>query len=234
MVYIQDLVRELCLEELTVESCDVRNGDTLRTFELAGPGVGTVTEAEFIHLCNHILGPLLSLNLTLRKESKRADSGSNKEHCRTVLTGSYTSAATYTGCCIHTLFSLVVRYENVVGILSGTGAYRDESASLEYLVESCSVDYKILDYRESGAAERLNGDGSAILEMPHKQLTGCNVIVRSVSTAVDVQRAGSADTLAAVVVKSNRAAALTTSLNSNRVATLSDKLFIEDIEHLEE
>ena len=70
MIYIQDLVRELCLEELTVESCDVRNGDTLRTLKLAGPGVGTVTESEFIHLGNHSLGPFCGFRTTLRQKSK--------------------------------------------------------------------------------------------------------------------------------------------------------------------
>ena len=208
--------------------------NSLRTLELAGAGVGTVTEAEFVHLRDHSLGPALSLGTSLRKQSERADAGSDEQHRRSVLTGSNASAATYAGCCIHTLLSFVVGNKQNVCILSGAGTYGDESSSLEYLIERTTIDYEILDNGECGTAERLYCNSSTVLEVAHKELTGCNVVVRTVGTAVDIQRTSSADTLTAVVVERNRTAALASSLYSYRVATFPDKLLIEDIEHLEE
>ena len=70
--------------------------------------------------------------------------------------------------------------------------------------------------------------------MTHEELTGGNVIVRTVCPAVDIQGAGTADTLTAIVVERNRTAALATLVNRYRIDTLPDKLFIEYVEHLEE
>ena len=67
------------------------------------------------------------------------------------------------------------------------------------------LDYmKKLKEENLGASERLNGDGSAILEVTHEELTGGDMIVRTVRTAVNEQRACTADTLAAVVVEDER------------------------------
>lgn len=163
------------------------HGNTLRTLELAGAGVGTVTEAEFVHLGNHSLCTPLGLRTTLRKKSKRADTGSHEKHCRTVLTGSNTSTATNASGCIHTLFSLVVRNEGIVGILSRTGANRNESTCLKDLVKRATVNNEVLDNRESGTAPRLDSDGCTILEMTHKELTGSHVVIWTVSAAIDVE-----------------------------------------------
>ena len=70
--------------------------------------------------------------------------------------------------------------------------------------------------------------------MTHKELAGGHVIVRTVSAAVNEQRAGTADTLAAVVVERHRTAALAASVNGYRIVTLTDQLLIEDVKHFEE
>ena len=70
--------------------------------------------------------------------------------------------------------------------------------------------------------------------MTHEELTGGDVVVRTVGTAVDVERTCAADTLTAVVVERYRTAALASSLDGHRVAAFPDQLLIEDIEHLEE
>ena len=163
------------------------HGNTLRTLELAGAGVGTVTETEFVHLGNHSLCTPLCLRTTLRKKSKRADTGSHEEHCRAVFTGSNASSATYASSSIHTFLSLIVRNEGIVGILSRTSANRNESACLEDLVKRAAVNNEVLDNRESGTAPRLCGDCSAILEMTHKELTGSHVVIWTVSAAIDVE-----------------------------------------------
>ena len=94
------------------------HGNTLRTLELAGAGVGTVTETEFVHLGNHCLCTPFCLRTALRKESEGTYPCSNKEHCRAVFTGSNASSATYASRSIHTFLSLVVRNEGIVCILS--------------------------------------------------------------------------------------------------------------------
>ena len=54
------------------------------------------------------------------------------------------------------------------------------------------------------------------------------------STSVDEQAAGAANTFAAVVVERHRTAALAAALDCHRIHTLTDKLFIEDVQHLQE
>lgn len=111
----------MSLEELAIETGDVSDSDTLRALKLAGTGIGAVTESEFVHLGDHGLRSLLGLGTTLRKQSERTDAGCNEKHCRTVLTGSYASTATDASCCIHALFSLIVRDKESIGILSRAG-----------------------------------------------------------------------------------------------------------------
>ena len=228
------LLRELRLEEFTVETGDVVDGDSFRALHLAGAGVGATAETEFFHLRDHIPGPSGGLWTALRKQSEGTYPCGHEQHRRAVLTGRHTSAATNASGGVHTLLSVLVRDEDVVGILGGTSSDRDESAGLKDLVERAAVNYQVLDDRETGASERLNGDGSAILEVTHEELTGGDMIVRTVRAAVNEQRACTADTLAAIVVERNRTAALAASVNGYRIVTLTDQLLIEDVKHFEE
>ena len=66
------LVGELCFDELAVEASNVGDGLALGANGLAGTCVGTVTEAQFVHLGNHCLGTACSLYLALRQESELA------------------------------------------------------------------------------------------------------------------------------------------------------------------
>ena len=210
------------------------DGDSLRALHLAGTGVGAATEAELFHLRDHIPGPSGGLWTALRKQSEGTYPCGHEQHRRAVLTGCHASAATNAGSRVHTLLSILVRDKDVVGILGGTGSDRDESASLKDLVERAAVNDQILDDRETSASERLHGDGSAILEVTHEELAGGHMIVRTVSAAVNEQRAGTADTLAAVVVERHRTAALAASVNGYWIVTLTDQLLIEDVKHFEE
>ena len=228
------LIREFRFEELAVEPRDVRYGYALRALHLAGAGVGAVSESEFVHLGDHRLDPSLGLGTALGEESERTYPRGHEQHGGTVLTCCNASSATYAGCSIHALLSLVVRDEDIVGILGGTGTDRDESAGLEDLVKRTPVDHKVLDDREGGASPRLHGDGRAILEMTHEQLAGGNMVIRTVGASVNIEGTGTAYTLAAVMVERDRTAALAAALDSDRVATLADKLLIQNINHLEE
>lgn len=178
------LLREFRLQELSVETGDVVDGDSLRALHLAGARVGTVTETKFLHLRNHIPSPTSGLRLTLRKQSEGADPCGHEQHCGTVLTGRHAGAATNAGSRVHALLSILVRDKDVVGILSGTSSDRDESASLKDLVKGAAVNHQVLDDRETGASERLYRDGGSVLEMTHEQLAGRHVIVRTVGTAI--------------------------------------------------
>jgi hypothetical protein len=60
------LVSQLSLDHLAVEASDVGDGLILRADSLASAGVGAVTEAELVHLGNHVLhttGSLLTSSL---------------------------------------------------------------------------------------------------------------------------------------------------------------------------
>ena len=55
-LFFKRLVLELRREELPVQTGDVRNRNHLRTLGLASSRIGTVTEAQFVHLGHHRLG----------------------------------------------------------------------------------------------------------------------------------------------------------------------------------
>ena len=64
------LVCHLCLDHLAVQAGDVGDGLVLRTYCLAGAGVGAVTEAELVHLGNHVLHTTGGLYATLGKQGE--------------------------------------------------------------------------------------------------------------------------------------------------------------------
>ena len=70
---LTELVSELCLDELAVEASDVSDRLVLRALSLASASVGAVTEAELLHLGNHVLGATRGLYATLWQERELAD-----------------------------------------------------------------------------------------------------------------------------------------------------------------
>ena len=62
----------------------------------------------------------------------------------------------------------------------------------------------------------------AVGELPHVELAGGRALLRAVGLAVDHQRAGAADALAAVVVE------------GDRLLALVDEALVDEVEHLEE
>ena len=198
------------------------DGDVLRALHLAGAGVRAIAEAEFVHLGDHGAGAAGGFRLALRQQGEGTDAGGHEQHGGAVLTGGDAGAATDAGGGIHGQFRVIVRDEDGVAILRGTGADGHETAGLEDLVEGLTVHDEVLDHREGGGAPRFHGDGGTRLEMTHKELAGRHLVVRTVGTAVHIQGAGTADTFMAVVVE------------GDGFHTLADELVIEDIQHLEE
>ena len=60
------------------------------------------------------------------------------------------------------------------------------------------------------------------------------MVVGTMGASVDIERAGTADALTAVVVEGNGAAALASAVDSHGVASLPDELLVENVEHLQE
>lgn len=67
------LVGELSLDVLAVQASDVGDRLVLRALSLTSASVGAVTEAQLLHLGNHVLGATCSLGTTLGQQSKLAD-----------------------------------------------------------------------------------------------------------------------------------------------------------------
>ena len=217
------LICQLCLDELAVQAGDVGDGLVLRAHSLAGAGVGAVAEAKLIHLGDHRLGALGSLWTTLRQQSKLGDLGADEEHGRTILTSSYAGTATDAAGAVHSLVSILLGNQDGVGVLCLTCADGGIATGLDDLVESGAIDHAVLDNGEAGGAPGLHGDGVAIVELTHIELAGgCAALGLAVRCAVDIERAHTADTLAAVVVE------------DERLLAGCDELFVHDVEGLEE
>ena len=198
------------------------DGDVLRALHLAGAGVRAIAEAEFVHLGDHGAGAAGGFRLALREQGEGADARGHEQHRRAVLTGGYAGTATDAGGGVHGQFSVIVRDKDGIGILRGTGADRDETTGLENLIEGLAIHNEVLDDREGGTTPRLHGDRGTRLKMTHEQLAGGHLVIRTMGAAVHLQGAGAADTLAAVVVE------------SDRLHTLADELVIQDVQHLQE
>ena len=65
-----DLISHLSLDHLAVQTSDVGDGLVLRADSLASAGVGAVTEAELVHLGNHVLHTTGGLYATLGKQGE--------------------------------------------------------------------------------------------------------------------------------------------------------------------
>ena len=217
------LVSQLCLDELAVQAGDVGDGLVLRADSLAGASVSAVTETEFFHAHDHCLGALGGLRTSLGQQGKLRHLRRYEEHGRAVLTSCYAGTATNACCAVHSLVGVLLRDEDGIGILSLSGTDAGITAGLDDLVEGTTVDHAVLDDGECSRTPGLNSDDVAIVEAAHVELTGGSTTLGlSVRCAVDVERAHTADTLAAVVVE------------YERLLTLVDELFVEDVKHLEE
>ena len=217
------LIRQLSFDELAVQSGDVGDGFALRADGFAGTGVRAVAETEFFHSHHHFLGATGGLGTTLRQQCQLADLRRYEEHGRAVLTSGDAGSATDAGGAVHCLVGILLRNEDGVGVLCLTCANRGVAAGLDNLVEGTAIDHTVLDHGEGCRAPRFDGDDVAIVEAAHIELAGGGTALGlAVGRAVDVERAHTADSFAAVVVE------------DKRLLALVDELFVEDVEHFEE
>ena len=181
------LILKLSAKIFPVQTRDVRDSDVLRALHLTGACVGAGAESEFVHLSHHSLCTLCGLYLTLRKESEGTYAGSHEKHRRAVLAGCHAGTAADAGSAVHALLGLFARNRNGIGVRNSAGSYRDISPCLKNLVKRLTVNYKILDYRETVTSPRLDGDCVTVLELTHVKLAGCYLIVRSMRASVDIE-----------------------------------------------
>ena len=199
------LVGELGLDKFAVEAGDVGYRLVLRADSLAGAGVGAVTEAKLLHLSHHSLSSASSLRTTLWQQGELAHLGAHEEHGGAVLASCYAGTATDAGGAVHSLVSVLLGDEDGVGILGSTGAHGHVTAGSLYLVECGAVDHAVLDNGEGGRTPGFYGDDVAVVEAAHVELAGGGTRFGfAVGGTVDVERAHTADTFAAVVVENNR------------------------------
>ena len=146
----------------------------------------------------------------------------NEEHSRTVLTCCHTGTATDTACRIHSLVGINLGDREGVGILCTATIEANIAACLLDLVERVTVYHKVFYHRECSRTPRLYSDCLAIGETAHVKLAGSGACSGAVRMTVDIKRAHTADTLAAVVIE------------HDRLFTFLDKALVENIESLEE
>ena len=142
------LVSQLGLDELAVQAGNVSDGLVFRADGLAGTGVGAVTEAELVHLGNHVLHTAGSLYAALGKQGELRHLRRYEEHGRAVLTSCYASATADARCAVHSLVGILFRNQDSVCILSLTCTDGGITTGLDNLIEGIAVYHTILDYRE--------------------------------------------------------------------------------------
>lgn len=208
---------------VAVEAGDVLAFYLLGAFGLAGVGVGAAAEAEFVHLDDHLAGAVHGLGVALRQQVEVAHLGADEEHGAGILAGRHAGAAADAGGSIHSLVGDVLGHKDIVGVGHAAGGGADVAAGLDDFVEGGAVHHKVFDDGEGLGAPGLHPYLVAVVEVAHVQLAGGDAVVVAVGTAVDVEAAHAADTLAAVVVEAHRV--------GNAVV---DKLFVELVKHFEE
>ena len=146
----------------------------------------------------------------------------NEEHGGCVFTRGNTGTASDTGGGVERVVGIDLGDWNGVRIDSGAGADVDVAADGDDPVERGAVGDEILDDWKWIGAEWLDPNRVAIAEFAHVYLAGGDALVLGVRDAVDGEVAGSADTLAAIVVK------------VDGVVALLDDALVNDVEHFEE
>ena len=93
---------------------------------------------------------------------------------------------------------------NAVGVNRRSGAHIHVPARSDDAVKSLAIDNQVADDREGIGPEWLDPNRVIVRKLAHVQLAGRHTAVLTVRNAVDGQRTGSANPLAAVMIEMNR------------------------------
>src|SRR5258708_15179941 len=132
----------------------------------------------------------------------------NEEHRGSILASGDTGSAGNTGGGIHGSVRFQLSDRQRIGIGSAAGVDGYKSSRLNDAVKSAAVADQIFDDGKSLRAPGFDGEGSAIFKFAHMELANRGTTLRSVRNAIDHERTGSADSLAAVRIKLDRQSAL--------------------------
>ena len=211
------------LAQLTVQETDAVQRDLLRARGRALADILASAEAFRIVLIQHRHHALVVLNLALRQQAQVSDLGRSEQHRRTIRAGRHTSAATDADSGLESTIRIGLGNRHRVRLGGGTRIDRNIATSLDNVIQSLTADHQVAQNRESPRTVRFYRNRVAVLEGAHMQLAGGGaVLVRAVGHAVDDDTTHPADTLTTVRIE------------SHWFLTLSEQLFVEDIQHLQE
>src|SRR4029450_560011 len=149
------------------------------------------------------------------------DLRSSEKHGRSIRTGRGACAASDASSRFHCQISVVLGNRNRVRLRCGAGARRNESTDLHDAIPRAAIDYEIFQERERSDSKRLDCDRRAVAKLSHVKFAHCARMIGSVWFAVDRERAGAANTFAAIGVE------------RDWFLSASDQTLIENVEHFE-
>ncbi len=149
------------------------------------------------------------------------DLGTHEKHGRAIRAGCRAGSATDAGGGVHGLVGDGFWNGNGVGVGRGAAALADVAAGLNDAVEGAAVGDEVAHDRKGIGAKWLDRDGFAVLKLPHVELAG-GAAAGAVWHAVDRERAGSADALAAIRIK------------LDRLDVFARESRVDDVEHFQE
>ena len=150
------------------------------------------------------------------------DLGRDEQHRGRVLTGGDARAAADAGGRVHRRLGIGLGDRQRIPVRSASGIHGNKSARLHDALHRTAVDNQVLDDREGAGAPRLDVDVVSVFEAAHVGLAGGDPAFGPVSRAIDHERTGPTDPLAAVVVE------------GDWVLSLFDEPLVHHVQHLRE
>src|SRR5262249_23781430 len=138
---------------------------------------------------------------------------------RSVRTSCYASAASDASGSIHRQIRIFLRYRNGIAVRRAAGRNRNEASIGNDAVEGAAIDDQVLDHRKSFGAPWLQVKYVAVFKVTHVELADGGCPFGTVSNSIDHEPARTAYSFAAIMIE------------SNRIFTLHNELFIEHIQH---
>src|SRR6266513_3284669 len=149
------------------------------------------------------------------------DLRSSEKHSRSIWTGSGACAASDASSCFHCQIGVVFGNQNRVRLRRGACARGNESTGLHNTIQRPAIDYQIFQERERSDSKRLDRDRRAVAKLSHVKFAHRARMIGSVRFAVDRERAGAANTFAAIGVE------------RDWFRSACDQSLIENVEHFE-
>src|SRR5207244_3202314 len=145
----------------------------------------------------------------------------SEEHTCTGYTARGAYSAYDASSCFHCKIAVVFGNQNRVRLRRGTCARGNESTGLHNTIQRPAIDYQIFQERERSHSKRLDCDRRAVAKLSHVKFAHRARMIGSVRFAVDRERAGAANTFAAIGVE------------RDWFRSACDQSLIENVEHFE-